>query len=191
MAQSEIAELRESDDPTRGGSSTMPQKGNPILSEAIIAAARTNAALLSAMHQALIQEHERATGSWQIEWLNLPQMVILTTAALNKAIFLSENLVVNAEKMRENVAASNGLMLAEALNLALAPHIGRDEAKQQIKAAGELAVSQKRHLVDVVREQSNAPLDWDALRDEGAYLGVSDQFIDRVLHEVEGNNLNP
>src|SRR5690606_28895545 len=69
MTQSEVDEARESDDPEQGGSSTMPQKRNPVHSEIIIAAARTNAAHLSAMHQALIQEHERATGSWQIEWL--------------------------------------------------------------------------------------------------------------------------
>ncbi len=125
LAQSEIAEVRESDDPARGGSSTMPQKANPILSEGIIAAARTNAALLSAMHQALIQEQERATGAWQIEWLTLPEMVTLTAATLKKAVFLSEHLVVDVEKMRATVAASNGLMLAEALDLALAPLIGR------------------------------------------------------------------
>src|SRR4030095_2262016 len=96
LSQSEVDELRESDDPARGGSSTMPQKTNPVISEVLIAAARTNAAHLSTMHQALIQEHERATGGWQIEWLNLPQMLMLTGTALEKAIFLSENLVVNA-----------------------------------------------------------------------------------------------
>jgi 3-carboxy-cis,cis-muconate cycloisomerase len=185
MAQSEVAELHESDDPARGGSSTMPQKSNPIISEVIIAAARTNAALLSSMHQALIQEHERATGGWQMEWLALPQMIILTGAALNKAAFLGDNLVVDAAQMRRNVKASNGLMLAEALNLALAPIMGRSEAKQMIKAACSTALEQKRHLVDVVREQTDAELDWDSLRDEAHYLGASDTFIDRVLQEAE------
>jgi 3-carboxy-cis,cis-muconate cycloisomerase len=184
LAQSEIAELRESDDPTRGGSSTMPQKGNPIISEVIIAAARTNAALLSAMHQALIQEHERATGGWQIEWLNLPQMAILTAAALNKAIFLSEHLVVDRAKMQSNVAASNGLILAEALDLALAPHIGRVEAKRVIKDASQIAIRENRHLVDVVRAKINAPVDWDALRNEAGYMGLANSFIDRVLDEA-------
>jgi 3-carboxy-cis,cis-muconate cycloisomerase len=184
LAQSEIAELRESNDPRRGGSSTMPQKGNPVISEVIIAAARTNAALLSAMHQALIQEHERATGGWQIEWLSLPQMVILTATALNKATFLSEHLVVDQAKMRANVAASNGLMLAEALDLALAPHIGRVAAKRLIKEASTISIQENRHLVDVVRDKVDAPIDWDILRDEIAYLGVADNFIDRVLNEV-------
>src|SRR5262249_34900384 len=107
MAQTEVNEVSESAGHERGGSSTMPQKSNPITSELIVAAARTNTALLSAMHQALIQEHERGTHGWQMEWLTLPQMFALTSGALNHALFLSENLVVNAEAMRANIAASN------------------------------------------------------------------------------------
>src|SRR5690606_31891840 len=135
LAQSEVDELRESGDSARGGSSTMPQKSNPVISETLIAAARTNAAHLSAMQQALIQEHERATGGWQIEWLTLPQMLMLTGAALEKGLFLSANLVVNEAKMQHNVEDSNGLMLAEALNLALAPILGRVETQKLIKTA--------------------------------------------------------
>lgn len=181
MAQSEVNEVRETDDPAQGGSSTMPQKNNPIISEVIIAAARSNAAHLSAMHQSLIQEHERATGGWQIEWLVLPQMLVLTAVALEKALFLIENLAVNVDQMKRNVATSNGLMLAEALDLALAPHIGRTEAKKLVKAAAQTALQTNRHLVDVVREQSDLLLDWGNLRDEAHYLGVSQAIIERVL----------
>jgi 3-carboxy-cis,cis-muconate cycloisomerase len=185
MAQSEVGELRESADGSRGGSSTMPQKSNPIVSELIIAAHRTNASLVAAMHQALVQEHERATHGWQVEWLNLPQMFALTGAALNKALFLSANLVVNAVRMQENVAASNGLMLAEAVSFALAPHLGRTTAKQIVQTAVQVAIEQNRHLVDVVREQIEAPIDWQTLKDESAYFGSAAIFIDRVLTEAE------
>ncbi|MEP7285295.1 MAG: 3-carboxy-cis,cis-muconate cycloisomerase [Chloroflexota bacterium] len=185
MAQTEVGELRESADSSRGGSSTMPQKSNPIVSELIIAAARTNATLLSAMHQALVQEHERATSAWQIEWLNFPQMVLLTAAALKKAQFLSVNLVVDSARMRDNVRASNGLMLAEALDLALAPFLGRAEAKKLISAACQRAIQDNLHLVDVVHSQVDAPLNWEALKDESAYFGSANAFIDRVLQEVE------
>ncbi|MEZ4523807.1 MAG: lyase family protein [Thermomicrobiales bacterium] len=181
LAQTEIGELRESDDPSRGGSSTMPQKSNPVVSEAIIAAHRANANLIATMHQAMIQEHERGAGTWQIEWLTLPQMFALTAGALNNALLLSRNLVVDTERMRANVDASNGLMLAEALNLALAPVIGRAEAKSIIQSAVRTSLSNDRHLVDVVRELVDEDLDWDALRDEQNYLGATHDFIDRVL----------
>jgi 3-carboxy-cis,cis-muconate cycloisomerase len=185
LAQTEVGEVRESADQSRGGSSTMPQKSNPIVSELIIAAARTNASLLSAMHQALIQEHERATHGWQMEWLALPQMVGLTSAALNKALFLSEHLVVDQAQMAENVQASNGLMLAEAVSFALSETMARAEAKKIVAEACQVVLEQGRHLVDVVRERTHAPLDWQALKDERAYFGSSKAFIERVLAEAE------
>jgi 3-carboxy-cis,cis-muconate cycloisomerase len=185
LAQTEVAELRESADLSRGGSSAMPQKSNPIVSEIILAAARTNAALLSAMHQALVQEHERGTHGWQVEWLNLPQMVALTTTALNKALFLSEGLVVNQAQMGQNVAASNGLMLAERVTFALAQSMSRAEAKRIVQGACRVALEQNRHLVDVVKDKTNAPLDWPALKEEAAYFGSSEIFIDRVLAEAK------
>ncbi|HLT21693.1 MAG TPA: 3-carboxy-cis,cis-muconate cycloisomerase [Thermomicrobiales bacterium] len=185
LGQSEVAEVRESDDPSRGASSTMPQKSNPVVSEAIIAAARTNASLLAAMHQALIQEHERGSGSWQIEWLTLPRMFELTASALNNARFLAANIVVDADRMRANLDSSNGLLLAEALNLALAPHLGSTETKRIIQAAVRTALAERRNLVEVVRERVDADLDWDALRDEASYLGSADAFIDRILAEAQ------
>jgi 3-carboxy-cis,cis-muconate cycloisomerase len=185
MAQTEVGEVRESADVSRGGSSTMPQKSNPIISELIIAAHRTNASLLASMHQALVQEHERATHGWQVEWLTLPQMFALTGAALDKILFLSENLVVNKARMQENVAASHGLMLAEAISFALAGHMDRAEAKRLVAEACQVAFDQHQHLIDVVRARTDAPVDWEALRDEATHFGSSEIFINRVLREGE------
>jgi 3-carboxy-cis,cis-muconate cycloisomerase len=94
---------------------------------------------------------------------------------------LSEHLVINAEQMRRNVADSYGLMLAEALELALTPYLNRTEAKKLVKEAAQTALKTKRHLVDVVREAVRLPLNWDQLRDEANYLGVSQTIIQRVL----------
>jgi 3-carboxy-cis,cis-muconate cycloisomerase len=184
MAQTEVGEVRESSDPARGGSSTMPQKANPIISETIIAAARTNASLLANMHQAQIQEHERGTHGWQMEWLSLPQMFALTGGILNKSLFLSRNLVVEETKMQANVAASQGLMMAEAISFALAESLGRREAKRLVGEACHIAVAQNRHLIEIVREMTTAPVDWEALQDESAYFGSSNTLIDRVLLEA-------
>jgi 3-carboxy-cis,cis-muconate cycloisomerase len=186
LAQSEIGELRESGDASRGGSSTMPQKINPIVSELMITAARINASLLSSMHQSQVQEHERGTHGWQMEWLVLPQMFNLTAAAMNKALFLSQNLVVDEKHMRENVAASNGLMLAEAASYALAKtSMSKADANKLAKEASQVAKQEGRHLIDVIREKTDAPVDWNSLRQESAYLGSNDTFIDRVLKAAE------
>jgi 3-carboxy-cis,cis-muconate cycloisomerase len=186
MAQSEVGEVRESADPTRGGSSTMPQKSNPIISVLIIAAARTNASLLAAMHQAQIQEHERATHGWQMEWLVLPQMMGLTAVSLKKANFVVENLVVHEGQMRRIVAASKGLMMAEAVTFALVPtYLSRAEAKRLVREACLKAIKEDRHLIDVLQEEVTFPLNWAQLRDESAYFGTADEFINRVLASID------
>lgn len=108
-------------------------------------------------------------------------MMGLTDAALDKAIFLSENLVVNEERMAQNVARSNGLMLGEAISFALADHMPRVAAKTLVRDAVQVVLAEDRHLVDVVKEMCDAPVEWDMLREERNYLGAAHEFIDRVL----------
>jgi 3-carboxy-cis,cis-muconate cycloisomerase len=187
LSQSEVGELRESSDHSRGGSTTMPQKSNPITSEYIVGAARINASLLASLHQAMVQEHERGTHGWQVELALLPQMFAVTTSALRRALFLSEYLEVDGERMRRNVAASNGLMMAEAVTSALIPIPGQQDAKKLVTEAARVAASTGQHLVDIVREQTDASIDWIVLKDESRYFGSSDVFIDRVLAEVHAH----
>jgi 3-carboxy-cis,cis-muconate cycloisomerase len=112
-------------------------------------------------------------------------MAGLTSAALNKALFLSEHLVVDEARMAENVRASKGLMLAEAVSFALSETMDRAEAKKIVAEACQVVLEQGRHLVEVVQERTQAPLDWQALKDERAYFGSSEVFIERVLAEAE------
>ena len=189
LAQNEVGEVLESGEGDRGGSSAMPQKRNPIVSELVVAAARTNAGLISAMHNAMIQENERATHGWQVEWLTLSQMIMLTGGALGNAMFLAENLQINESQMRENLNRSNYLVLAEAAVQVLSAEIIRTEAHALVKEACRTAAAEDRSLIDVVRQQYGqiAPenkIDWDALARPENYLGQSGQFIDRVLEQV-------
>jgi 3-carboxy-cis,cis-muconate cycloisomerase len=189
LAQNEVGEVVESDGDDRGGSSAMPQKRNPIVSELLIAAARTNASLLSAMHNAMIQEHERATHGWQMEWLTLSQMILLTGGALKNALFLAQNLKVNESRMRQNLERSNYLVLAEAAVQALTAEIPRTAAHTLVKQACGIAAAENRSLIGVVRQKFSeiAPInkiDWEALAEPGNYLGQTEHFINRVLEKV-------
>jgi 3-carboxy-cis,cis-muconate cycloisomerase len=186
MAQSEVGEVAESGEEGRGGSSTMPQKSNPITSELILAAARTNASLLSALHNAQIQEQERATHGWQVEWLTLPQMVTLTGGALKHAAYLAKNLRVDAASMRSNISRANDLILAEAAVFALARAMARPEAEELVKQACGVAAGENRPLIDVVKELAHGKVadgavDWQALAKPENYLGATQQFIDQVV----------
>lgn len=178
MAQSEVAEVRPG---AGGGSSTMPQKSNPVGCEAIIAASRLNATLLSGMHQATIQEHERGGPGWQLEWLTLPQMACCTGGALKNAIAAIDALVVDGARMRANLDASNGLVLAEAASFALSGHMPRAEAQTLVKEACKEVAATGKPLMELLRTRTDAPLDWDALADPANYLGSTQEIIDRVL----------
>ncbi len=188
LSQSEVGELREggkaSGGGARGGSSTMPQKSNPVASEALVTAAKMNATLLPALHQALLQEHERGGVAWQLEWLTLPQMVTCTAVSLKHARYLAENLEVDAARMRSNLEASNGLLLAEAATFALAEHMPRPEAQALVKSACGEVLESGRHLMDLLAERCDAPVDWSRVREPANYLGVTDDLIDRVIKSV-------
>jgi 3-carboxy-cis,cis-muconate cycloisomerase len=190
MAQSEIAELGESAEHGRGGSSTMPQKSNPITSELIIAAARTNAGLLAALHNAQIQEHERGTHGWQVEWLTLPQMIMFTAGALKHAAYLAEHLQIDAGAMRANMTNANNVILAEAAAFALAKVLPRARAEELVKNACAIAVAEKRPLIEVVKglvgdSIAAGTIDWQALAQPENYLGETANFIDAVLQQAK------
>jgi len=186
LAQTEVGEVGESAEQGRGGSSTMPQKSNPITSELIIAAARTNASLLSAMHNAQIQEQERATHGWQMEWLVLPQMMLLTSGALKHALYLASHLQVDGKAMRENIGRANDLILAEAAVFALARAMPKPKAEELVKKACGVAVNEAKPLIDVVQKLSEGEItqgsfDWKSLGQPEKYLGASNEILDRVL----------
>lgn len=181
LAQSEIGELRESDDGTRGGSSAMPQKSNPVASDVLITAARMNAGLLANMHQALIQEHERGAAAWQLEWLTLPQMAVCTGVAITHALSLVKHLEVRVERMRANVDAAKGLLLAEAATVALSAHMPRTEAQALVKEACAAVSETGEHMLDLLQNKTDAPIDWPALKDPTRYLGSADTLVEQVL----------
>lgn len=189
LSQSEVGEVRESADLGRGGSSTMPQKRNPVLSEAIVAAARTNAALLGAMHNALVQEQERSTHGLQVEWLCLPQMIELAAGALRNAVQLAQDLDVDAERMRANISRANDLIMAEACVFALARYVSRSEARALVELACERAVGADKPLVEVVRSVTPSKVkdkvDWKQLAEPGNYLGENNRLINAVLTHRE------
>ena len=165
----------------------MPQKRNPIASEYILAAARTVHALMPVMFGAMAADHERATGPWQAEILALPQAFVLTHGALQHAGAIAEGMVIDAQRMRRNLDLTGGLIVAEAVMMGLAPHIGRGEAHHVVKHACDVALAEQVPLADALARDPvvSSRLDRAAigrLTDPAHYLGSADAFIDRVAH---------
>jgi 3-carboxy-cis,cis-muconate cycloisomerase len=182
MAQNEIGEVREA---AGGGSSTMPQKSNPILSEALVTLARRNATLISGLHQAMLHAHERDGAAWQLEWTVLPDMASCTGAALAHATTLAETMVVDEERMGRTLSASGGLLLAEALSFALSRHMARAEAQALVKQACQTAIASGKDLIEVVAELSDAPVDWAALRAQAERPACAERLVQRVLRQAD------
>ncbi|SEL79306.1 3-carboxy-cis,cis-muconate cycloisomerase [Acinetobacter sp. DSM 11652] len=192
MMQTEIAEVFEPSGAGRGGSSTMPHKRNPVAAASILAAANRVPALMSSIYQSLVQEHERSLGAWHAEWLALPELFQLTAGSLSRAIDVFTGLEVDPENMFRNLECTQGLIMAEALMMSLAPQMGRLNAHHLVEAACKQAVAEQRHLLDVVQNNPEilAIFDLDQLRqifNPQHYLGNTQAQIDAVLESVQGS----
>jgi 3-carboxy-cis,cis-muconate cycloisomerase len=186
LAQTEVAEVNEPAAPGRGGSSTMPQKRNPVGSSVILAAAIRVPALVSIMLTAMVQEHERGLGGWHAEWETLPEICMLTAGALSHATEVVEGLEIHEAKIAQNLGATHGLILAEAVALALAKHIGRLPAHDLVEQACRRALKDARPLGDVLTEDAKVRAHLSAddlarLLDPKNYLGSAEKMSRDVL----------
>jgi 3-carboxy-cis,cis-muconate cycloisomerase len=186
MMMTELGEVFEPFAAHRGASSTMPQKRNPISSEVLVANAKAVRQHAGLMLDALIQDFERATGPWHVEWMAIPESFILTAGSLAQAKFMLEGLVVDESRMRANLDLTQGLIVAEAVMMGLAPHLGRQTAHDLVYEACREALGQGRSLLDVLKENPavSAALAPDRLRalcDPASYLGTAPAMVDQVV----------
>jgi 3-carboxy-cis,cis-muconate cycloisomerase len=186
LAQTEVAEVFEPTAPGRGGSSTMPHKRNPVGAAIALAAAIQVPGLVNTMLAAAVQEHERGLGDWPAEWDTLPQIAMLTAGALDAMSSTVAGLDVDVQRMAKNLDLTQGQIMAEAVQMALAPALGRDVAHSLVGAACKRAAVDRVHLRDVLLEEPKvrAVLDAAALArlfEPLSYLGSADAFIERVL----------
>lgn len=193
LMQTEIAEVFEPTAKGRGGSSTMPHKRNPVAAASILAAANRVPALMASVYQSMVQEHERALGAWHAEWLVIPEIFQLCAGALERANDVLENMQVNPEAMQRNLECTDGLIMAEAVMMALASKIGRLNAHHVVEQACQQAVTQQTHLKNILSQLDEVknhftPSDLDALFKPESYLGNIQAQIDAVLQAAQGES---
>jgi 3-carboxy-cis,cis-muconate cycloisomerase len=186
MMQTEVGEVFEPYHHGRGSSSTMPQKRNPIAScyiHAAISVVRQHAA---ALMDAMVADHERSTGPWEIEWIVLPEAFCLIAGALKQSRAVLEGLEVDAEAMRRNIDMTGGLVMSEAVMMGLGPFIGREFAHDLVYDLCRESLASKKPLIDLLaaHPQIKRHVDRPALErmlDPANYLGQSGIMVDRVL----------
>jgi 3-carboxy-cis,cis-muconate cycloisomerase len=185
LSRTEIAEVREQPSSDHGPSSTMPQKVNPVLSEAVLAMSALARDRMAGMLAAMQGTHERSAGEWQIEWDALPTLLGLTAGALKNILRVLETLQVFPVRMRANLEQDGGLVMSEAVMMALAPRMGRLRAHELVTAASRTARAEARPLADVLAETLNAASTGDgrlaARIDPEAYLGEASAIVAAAL----------
>jgi 3-carboxy-cis,cis-muconate cycloisomerase len=190
MMQTDVAEAFEPSGEGRGGSSTMPHKRNPVAAATALAAATMAPNLAATMFAAQVQDHERSAGPWHAEWPILPTLLLVTSGALAAIVDIAEGLEVDAARMRVNLDATHGLIMAESVTMALAEKIGKSEAHHLIEAAAKKAIAEKKDLRAVLTGDPKVTAHLDAGKIAGlfepmAYQGVSQTLIDRLLKSLQ------
>jgi 3-carboxy-cis,cis-muconate cycloisomerase len=186
LMQGEVGDVAEPTGEGRGGSSTMPQKRNPIASAVTLAAANRVPGLVAAFLSGMVQEHERGVGGWQAEWPTVAGVIQSTGLAIASMAEAAEGLEVNTARMRANIEATRGGVFAEKATMLLGAALGRDAAHKIVGEAARRSEAEGRSLADVLAEipEVARALDSKALRDletPEKYLGVAEELRKRLL----------
>jgi 3-carboxy-cis,cis-muconate cycloisomerase len=173
LSQTEVAEVAEG---TGGGSSTMPHKRNPVAAVAALGCARQAPGLAATLLAAMEQEDQRAAGAWHAEWEPLSALLRATGSAAAWLRASLEGLQVDGERMRANLGATGGRMLAERVAAALASRHGRQGAHELVERAARAP-----SFPDALAELGLDRAEVERLLDPSGYLGSAGTFVDRVL----------
>src|SRR6266403_2565101 len=190
MMQTDVAEAFEPSGEGRGGSSTMPHKRNPVAAATALAAATMAPNLAATIFAAQVQDHERGAGPWQAEWPTLPMLLLVTSGALASIVDVAEGLEVDVARMRANLDETHGLIMAEAVAMALAEKIGKREAHHIVETASKKAVAERKGLREVLTKDPKVTAHLSAekiakLFEPMTYQGVSQALIDRLLVSLD------
>ncbi|RIV37612.1 3-carboxy-cis,cis-muconate cycloisomerase [Micromonospora radicis] len=180
LAQTEVGEVTEGG-AGRGGSSAMPHKRNPVDSVLVTAAARRAPGLVGTLFAAAGQEHERATGGWHAEWEPLLELVHLAGGATARTARMLADLRVHPQRMRANLDATGGLLLAEAVATRLAPALGRAAAHDLVRRAAARPQFRDALLADPQLRAHLTESDVDAALNPAGWLGCAGQLVDLAL----------
>lgn len=170
LAQTEVAEVAEGEK-TRGGSSAMPHKRNPVAAVQARAAARRAPGLVATLLAQMEQEHERAAGAWHAEWAPLSDLILTTGSAVAWLRDCLEDLRIDPARMRHTLEVAAGDFPSERVAAALARVLGRAAAHELVAAAARSARAGARSFKEAL------------LADDRATRAVSAERLDELLNQ--------
>ncbi len=191
LQRSEIGEVSEVFEAKKQiGSSTMPQKRNPILCEQVCGLARVVRSFIIPAYENAIQWHERDLCNSSSERFILPHSLIITDWIVFQMNKVYKNLQVYSERMRENLENSKGLPMAEAVMTKIVEKgVGRGDAHELVRTCSLKAIIENRHLLSVLLEHPKLTKllkkkELEEVMNPRNYLGVSDKIVDQVIKKL-------
>lgn len=191
LQRSEIGEVSEAFEAKKQvGSSTMPQKRNPIICEQVCGIARVIRSFIIPTYENAIQWHERDLCNSSSERFILPHSLIMTDWIVFQMNKVFRNLQVNPERMRQNLENSKGLPMAEAVMTKLVEKgMGRGDAHELVRTCSLKAVSDDKQLLSVLLENPKVikllkKKELEEVMNPRNYLGISDKIVDQVVKKL-------
>jgi adenylosuccinate lyase len=191
LQRSEIGEVSEAFEAKKQvGSSTMPQKKNPILCEQVCGLARVVRSFIIPAYENAIQWHERDLCNSSSERFILPHSLIMTDWIVFQTNKVFKNLQVYPERMRQNLENSKGMPMAEAVMTKLVEKgMGRGDAHELVRTCSLKAASDDRPLLSVLLENPKVAKllkkkELEDVMNPRNYLGVSDKIVDHVVRKL-------
>ncbi len=190
LQRTEIGELAEGAAPGTGGSSTMPQKRNPMMAQNIVALSRLLSVRPQLSLEAMMHEHERDMSAWSVEWSVVPESFIYAHAAVEQCAQLVTNLQVDEQRISHNLDQTGGLICAEAVMMDLAGDMGRSQAHhviaELISQVRETGVSFSDALNGDARISGlRSPEQIASVLNPANYTGDAVKTVDRIVRELE------
>jgi len=188
LQRTEIGEVMEAfDDEKQVGSSTMAQKRNPMLSENLCGLARIVRGFVPAAYEDMVLWHERDLSNSSAERFIIPHMFVLTDDILIKTAQVYSGLKVDKGRMLRNLESSKGMVMSEAVMLALVNKgIGRQDAHELVRRASLAAEKQGKHLKEVLSKCKDvskimSAKELDQVMVYSSYVGSAPEMVDKVV----------
>lgn len=186
LSSTDIGETREVGQSGRGRSSAMPHKQNPRASEFAEGVARLGRQRAMGISEVMAQEHERSGGGYTAEWMLVPDVFLLTSAALQWQIDLFSRLQIDKERMSQNIQATRGMALSENLTLFLARRMNKMEARKRVDLACERVRQSSKSMSEVLKSGPEfkdlfSDEDIENLLDPTKYIGAAPEIVERTV----------
>lgn len=192
MMKPEFGEVEEPIKEGTVGSSTMPHKRNPNLSEEIIALGKILRSYAGVMLEAMETEHERDIGTWRCEFLIIPESFLVLSAALRNAKNVLKGLKVNTLRMRQNLNLTQGLIMSETFMFALGQKMGKQKAHEAVYELSMRAVKEGKSFAEIIKEDEGikkyvSPEQIAGILEPARHTGLAEKVVERVLEVLRNS----